>query len=121
MCVYWLKYVLNILNYYFFSLCVCNTFTQVTPSNILLFHLSIIESLLCIIFLIFSVPLLTHGEENSITHSICNVNAFFLTLLHPVALWTVCGINFDRYYCISAPLHYNNIVSTNKVRTCQII
>lgn len=87
-----------------------------TPSNILLFHLGIIESLLCIVFLIFSVPLLTRGDENTITNGICNVNAFFVTLLHPIALWTVCGLNFDRYYCISAPLHYNAIVSTNKVR-----
>lgn len=91
-------------------------FCQVSPSNILLFHLGIVESLLSVVFLIFSVPLLAHGDENTTVNAICNANAFFLTLLHPIALWTVCGLNFDRYYCISAPLHYNAIVSSNKVK-----
>lgn len=111
----------------------------------MLFHLGIIESLLCIVFLIFSVPLLTRGEENAAVNTICNLDAFFLTLLHPIALWTVCGLNCDRYYAISgwflfslilsffmcvcicslydelysifsAPLHYNAIVSSKKVK-----
>lgn len=93
---------------------------QVSPSNILLFHLGIIESLLCIVFLVFSVPLLTRGDENATVNTICKLDAFFLTLLHPVALWTVCALNCDRYYAISAPLHYNAIVSSKKVRKIKI-
>ncbi|XP_031633244.1 uncharacterized protein LOC116347014 [Contarinia nasturtii] len=86
---------------------------QVSPSNILLFHLGIIESLLCIVFLVFSVPILTNPVENFST--ICKLDAFFLTILHPIAVWTVCGLNCDRYFAISAPLHYNAIVSSRKV------
>lgn len=86
-----------------------------SPSNILLFHLGVIESLLCMVFLIFSVPLLTRNDEYITAHTICSLNAFFTTLLHPIALWTVCGLNFDKYYAISAPLHYNAIVNSKKV------
>lgn len=93
---------------------------QVSPSNILLFHLGIIESLLCVVFLVFSVPLLTRSDENVAVNTICKLDAFFLTLLHPIALWTVCGLNCDRYYAISAPLHYNAIVSSKKVRKIKI-
>lgn len=45
----------------------------------------------------------------------CSLHGFLLTLLHPVALWTVCGLNCDRFYAIAAPLHYGALVNTKKV------
>lgn len=89
---------------------------QITPSNILLFHLSAVESLLCIVFLLFSVPFYFREDAYVAVSTICGFHGFLLTLLHPVALWTVCGLNCDRYYAISAPLHYNAIVNSRKVR-----
>lgn len=91
---------------------------QISPSNILLFHLAIIETLLCVIYLVLAVPLLTRDDESMAAHTICNLNAFLTTLLQPIALWTVCGLNCDRYYAISAPLHYNAIVNSKKVIHC---
>lgn len=103
------------------SWCTNITIFQISPSNILLFHLAVIETLLCIIFFILAVPLLTDTEELITTHTVCNLNAFLTTLLQPIALWTVCGLNCDRYYAISAPLHYNAIVNSKKVRQCVFV
>lgn len=89
--------------------------SQVSPSNILLFHLGVVESLLCIIFLIFAVPLLSRNDEIITVKAICTIHGFLITLLHPIALWTVCGLNCDRYYAIAAPLHYNAIFNPKKV------
>lgn len=35
--------------------------------------------------------------------------------LHPLQLWTVCGLHADRAAAIAAPLHYAAIVSAKKV------
>ncbi|KAL0272095.1 UNVERIFIED_CONTAM: hypothetical protein PYX00_005194 [Menopon gallinae] len=45
----------------------------------------------------------------------CNLHGFLFTLLHPVALWTVCGLNCDRYYAITSPLRYGSVVNPKKV------
>lgn len=39
-----------------------------------------------------------------------------LHALHPLQLWTVCGLHADRAAAIAAPLHYAAIVSPKKVR-----
>lgn len=39
-----------------------------------------------------------------------------LHALHPLQLWTVCGLHADRAAAIAAPLHYAAIVSAKKVR-----
>ena len=38
-----------------------------------------------------------------------------LHALHPLQLWTVCGLHADRAAAIAAPLHYAAIVSAKKV------
>lgn len=100
------------------QMCLLFVRPQISPSNILLFHLAIIETLLCVVYLVLAVPLLTRDDESIAAHTICSLNAFLTTLLQPIALWTVCGLNCDRYYAISAPLHYNAIVNSKKVIHC---
>ncbi|XP_048520129.1 G-protein coupled receptor 161 isoform X2 [Dendroctonus ponderosae] len=85
-----------------------------TANNILLLHLGIINIFIGILFLIFCLPGIK-GTEWASAGAPCAVNGFFFTLLHPLALWTICGLNCDRYYAIAAPLHYTHIVSTRKV------
>lgn len=77
--------------------------------------MGVVESVLCIVFFVFSIPLLIKSDEVVTGPAICSLYGFFMTLLHPIALWTVCGLNCDRYYAISAPLHYNAIVNSKKV------
>ncbi|CAH0382451.1 unnamed protein product [Bemisia tabaci] len=82
-----------------------------TANHILLLHLGIVDVLLCAMFLIFSAPTLWR-DSNWMP---CNIHGFLFTLLHPIALWTVCGLNCDRYYAISSPLHYAALVNPRKV------
>lgn len=44
-----------------------------------------------------------------------------LHALHPLQLWTVCGLHADRAAAIAAPLHYAALVSAKKARTYNII
>lgn len=44
----------------------------------------------------------------------CACGALLLAL-HPLQLWTVCGLHADRAAAIAAPLHYAAIVSARKV------
>lgn len=90
-------------------------FTQVSANNILLLHLGIVDSILCMLFLIFSLPSIAKSDGAVVFEAICSVHGFLLTLMHPIALWTICCLNCDRYYAISAPLHYSAIVNTKKV------
>nr|XP_023018345.1 uncharacterized protein LOC111507286 [Leptinotarsa decemlineata] len=85
-----------------------------TANNILLFHLGTIDILLGVLFLIFSIPGIK-GTEWSTAGTPCVFHGFLFTLLHPLALWTICGLNCDRFYIIAAPLHYSHIVSPKKV------
>ncbi|XP_013145139.1 PREDICTED: beta-3 adrenergic receptor-like [Papilio polytes] len=43
-----------------------------------------------------------------------------LHALHPLQLWTVCGLHADRAAAIAAPLHYAAIVSARKALICLI-
>lgn len=88
---------------------------QVSANNILLLHLGIVDSILCMLFLIFSLPSIAKSDGAVLFEAICSVHGFLLTLMHPIALWTICCLNCDRYYAISAPLHYSAIVNTKKV------
>lgn len=88
---------------------------QVSANNILLLHLGIVDSILCMLFLIFSLPSIAKSDGAVVFEAICSVHGFLLTLMHPIALWTICCLNCDRYYAIAAPLHYSAIVNTKKV------
>ncbi|GJQ72289.1 hypothetical protein Trydic_g3378 [Trypoxylus dichotomus] len=85
-----------------------------SANNILLLHLGAVDTLLGILFLAFSAPGLTKDNWLSIGAP-CAFHGFLFTLLHPLLLWTVCGLNCDRYYAIASPLHYGHLVSPRKI------
>ncbi|KAL1494052.1 hypothetical protein ABEB36_009713 [Hypothenemus hampei] len=85
-----------------------------TANNVLLLHLGVVNILIGILFLFFCLPGIK-GTEWVKTGAPCAVNGFLFTLLQPLAVWTICGLNCDRYYAIAAPLHYSHIVSIKKV------
>ncbi|XP_029158830.1 beta-3 adrenergic receptor-like isoform X1 [Nylanderia fulva] len=82
---------------------------QQTANTLLLIHLGAVEAVVCLILLIFT----TSSWPNA--GPWCVFHGFLLALLHPVALWTVTGLNCDRYYAIAAPLHYAALVSPRRV------
>jgi hypothetical protein len=47
--------------------------------------------------------------------TVCTFNDMLIHLLQPIGLWTISCINFDRYYAICSPLHYNTLFTTKKV------
>lgn len=63
---------------------------QQTANTLLLIHLGAVEAAVCLILLIF-----TTGSW-PIAGTWCVLHGFLLALLHPVALWTVTGLNCDR-------------------------
>ncbi|KAK1133683.1 hypothetical protein K0M31_011476 [Melipona bicolor] len=65
---------------------------QQTANTLLLIHLGAVEAAVCLILLIF-----TTGSW-PIAGTWCVLHGFLLTLLHPVALWTVTGLNCDRLH-----------------------
>lgn len=67
------------------------TQTQQTANTLLLIHLSAVEAAVCVVLLIFT----TGGWP--VTGSSCGIHGFLLAVLQPVALWTVTGLNCDRY------------------------
>ncbi|KAF7996024.1 hypothetical protein HCN44_009062 [Aphidius gifuensis] len=82
---------------------------QQTANTLLLVHLSAVESAVCIVSIVFSI------SGWPITDTWCMFHGLLLTLLHPVALWTVTGLNCDRYYAIASPLHYTAKVSPKRI------
>lgn len=48
--------------------------------------------------------------------SVSSFNDLLIHLLQPIGLWTISCINFDRYYAICSPLHYNTLLTTKKVK-----
>ncbi|XP_017770760.1 PREDICTED: histamine H2 receptor-like [Nicrophorus vespilloides] len=88
-----------------------------TANNLLLLHLGALNVALGILFLLFAVPGLSNYEWLS-SGAPCLLHGFFFTILHPLVLWTICGLNADRYYAIAAPLHYGHLVNPKKVLLC---
>ncbi|XP_049842213.1 uncharacterized protein LOC126292487 [Schistocerca gregaria] len=91
-----------------------------TANSLLLLHLGAVDALLCVVFLLFPAPglLLRSGTGAAwlgAGSAACATHGFLITLLHPVALWTVCGLHCDRYCAIAAPLHYGALVSARRV------
>ncbi|XP_051160458.1 uncharacterized protein LOC127281023 isoform X4 [Leptopilina boulardi] len=82
---------------------------QQTANTLLLIHLGAVEAAVCLVLLIFSTG------SWPFAGTWCVIHGFLLALLHPVALWTVTGLNCERYYAIAAPLHYAALVSPRRV------
>ncbi|XP_033225333.1 G-protein coupled receptor 161-like [Belonocnema kinseyi] len=82
---------------------------QQSANTLLLIHLGAVEAAVCLVLLIFSTG------SWPIAGTWCVLHGFLLALLHPVALWTVTGLNCERYYAIAAPLHYAALVSPRRV------
>lgn len=59
--------------------------------------------------------------SESIYDSLCSLNDVLIHLLQPIGLWTISCINFDRYYAICSPLHYNTLFTTKKVSNIVMI
>ena len=92
---------------------------QVSANNILLIHLGLVDVLLCFFFFSFSLPNVARGAGNWLDNDrwdwACHAEGVLLTLLHPMAMWTTCGLNCDRFYAIASPLHYSAIVNPRRV------
>ncbi|XP_011312025.1 uncharacterized protein [Fopius arisanus] len=82
---------------------------QTANTVLLLVHLGVVESAVCLAILLFS------SGGWPLAGPWCTLYGFIFNALHPVALWTVTGLNCDRYYAISAPLHYTAVVSRKRV------
>ncbi|XP_015121815.1 uncharacterized protein LOC107044452 [Diachasma alloeum] len=82
---------------------------QTANTVLLLIHLGIVESAVCLAILVFS------SGGWPLAGPWCTLYGFIFSVLHPVGLWTVTGLNCDRYYAISAPLHYTAVVSRKRV------
>lgn len=80
-------------------------FQVATANNLLVLHLGAVGALLGALSL----------SGWAAGGAVCTIGGYLHTLLHPVALWTVCGLNCDRYCAISAPLHYAALVNPKKV------
>ncbi|XP_050532830.1 probable G-protein coupled receptor 21 [Daktulosphaira vitifoliae] len=85
-----------------------------SPINVLLIHLSTVDLIVCVAVLISALPEVFTIKQ-PIAPWLCPVHGFIFTLLHPIAIWTVCGLNCDRYYAIAAPLHYGTLVNSKKI------
>ncbi|KAJ8680273.1 hypothetical protein QAD02_016060 [Eretmocerus hayati] len=82
---------------------------QQTANTLLLIHLGAVETAVCLVLLIFATG------NWPVAGTWCVLHGFLLAVLHPIALWTVTGLNCDRYYAIAAPLHYTALVSPRRV------
>ncbi|XP_049544554.1 trace amine-associated receptor 4-like isoform X2 [Anopheles darlingi] len=91
---------------------------QITfASKVLLLHLGIVNTVLCLCYCIFYaislLQLLPVGlEAMDVT---CLLFGLCFNTLHSIALWTLCALNFDRYFAIATPLHYGTYINTKKV------
>ncbi|KAK3930626.1 Dopamine receptor 2 [Frankliniella fusca] len=94
-----------------------------SANNLLLLHLGVVDVCVGVVLGVLLVCRgalggagLGLGQGLSVARAQpCTPAGFLLSLLHPLALWTLCGLHTDRYFAISTPLHYGAKVSTRKV------
>lgn len=96
--------------------CLLPTF-QVSANNILLIHLGLVDVLLCFFYFTFSLPTIARASDTWLDNVrwACTMEGTLLALLTPMAMWTLCGLNCDRFYAIASPLHYSAIVNPRRV------
>nr|XP_040229180.2 trace amine-associated receptor 4-like isoform X1 [Anopheles coluzzii] len=90
---------------------------QITfASKILLLHLGVVNAVLCLFYLIFYgmsllqlLPVALDAMDVA-----CLLFGLCFNTLHSIALWTLCALNFDRYFAIATPLHYGTFINTKK-------
>ncbi|KAE8752149.1 Orphan Neuropeptide Receptor 4 [Frankliniella occidentalis] len=85
-----------------------------SANNLLLLHLGVVD--VCVGAVLGVLLVCKGGAGHDVPRAPpCSPAGFLLSLLHPLALWTLCGLHTDRYFAISTPLHYGAKVSTRKV------
>ncbi|CAG9861855.1 unnamed protein product [Phyllotreta striolata] len=87
-----------------------------SPNHLLLVHLAFIDISSALAFLAFYLPGI-NGKEWSPSGDGCLLYGFLFALLQPLAIWTICGLNCERFYVIAVPLRYSRIVTSKKVLT----
>ncbi|XP_035904046.1 alpha-1B adrenergic receptor-like isoform X2 [Anopheles stephensi] len=91
---------------------------QITfASKILLLHLGVVNAVLCLFYLLFYAASLFRLLPVALDAMdvACLLFGLCFNTLHSIALWTLCALNFDRYFAIATPLHYGTFINTKKV------
>uniref|UniRef100_A0A182VVH0 G-protein coupled receptors family 1 profile domain-containing protein n=1 Tax=Anopheles minimus TaxID=112268 RepID=A0A182VVH0_9DIPT len=86
-------------------------------SKILLLHLGVVNAVLCLFYLVFYTASLFQLLPVALDAMdvACLMFGLCFNTLHSIALWTLCALNFDRYFAIATPLHYGTFINTKKV------
>ena len=76
------------------------------PTNVLIFHMSSLFTVLTLCFVVLSSPSLlkTDPSQFILGPPFCVFHGIVNLLGHPLALWTVAGIHLDRFISIVHPL-----------------
>uniref|UniRef100_A0A182MH55 G-protein coupled receptors family 1 profile domain-containing protein n=1 Tax=Anopheles culicifacies TaxID=139723 RepID=A0A182MH55_9DIPT len=93
------------------------TFNLITfASKILLLHLGVVNAVLCLFYLVFYTASLLQLLPVALDAMdvACLMFGLCFNTLHSIALWTLCALNFDRYFAIATPLHYGTFINTKK-------
>lgn len=80
--------------------------------------MGLVDVFLCFFFFSFSLPIIARGGSDNWLDNlnwVCTLEGLLLALLNPMAMWTTCGLNCDRFYAIASPLHYSAIVNPRRV------
>ncbi|KFB48935.1 hypothetical protein ZHAS_00016934 [Anopheles sinensis] len=85
-------------------------------SKVLLLHLGVVNAVLCLFYLIFYIFSLCRVLPVALDAMdvACLLFGLCFNTLHSIALWTLCALNFDRYFAIATPLHYGTFINTKK-------
>lgn len=93
-----------------------------SPINVLLTHLSAVDLIVCIAVLVSMLPE-TFNQYEQVAPWLCSVHGFLFTFLHPMAIWTICGLNCDRYifinhiilpWCANDMVYFNFLIKNCK-------
>ncbi|XP_053663637.1 alpha-1B adrenergic receptor-like [Anopheles marshallii] len=90
---------------------------QITfASKILLLHLGVVNAVLCLFYLVYYTASLFRLLPVALDAMdvACLMFGLCFNTLHSIALWTLCALNFDRYFAIATPLHYGTFINTKK-------